>query len=390
MKRLLIAIGVLAAVATGCATVTSSSGSSPAFRTWGSGKASKSTAPATTPVPTIPTPPSLSPLPPEDPNAEPVVQVVHRVLPAVVNVTTNLLEPNPLGGSQQGRGVGTGFVIRSDGIVVTNFHVVEGAQRITVTTSTEPTRTFEARVIGGDSEADLAVLKVDATGLPTVRMGDSAQLELGQRVVAVGYALALSGGPTVTSGIVSALDREVKAADPNASGGSRSYTHVIQTDAAINPGNSGGPLVNLQGQVVGINTAGAQQAENIGFAISIDAAKPTIEHAVQNPSAPLAFLGVTTTTVTPLIEQQENLTVDSGAFVIDVAPKGPAEDAGIDSGDVIVKFDDQAVDGSERLGELILAHHPGDDANVTVVHQDGSDQTYHVTLGVRPLPTASP
>ena len=391
MKRSIITLGVLAAVATGCATVSTSSGSPAPFPTWGSGRAARSTVSTTTPAPTVsPSMDQASPLPSENPNTEPVVQVVHRVLPTVVNVTTNLLQQNPLGGSQQGRGVGTGFIIRSDGIVVTNFHVVEGAQRITVTTSTEPTRTFEARVIGGDSEADLAVLKVDATGLPTVKMGSSGQLELGQRVVAVGYALALNGGPTVTSGIVSALDREVKAADPNAAGGSRTYTHVIQTDAAINPGNSGGPLVNLEGQVVGINTAGAQQAENIGFAISIDFAKPTIEHAVENPSAPLAFLGVTTTTVTPLIEQQENLTVDSGAFVIDVAPKGPAEDAGIDSGDVIVKFDDQAVDGAEKLGQLILGHHPGDDATLTVVHSGGDEQTYRVTLGVRPLPTASP
>jgi len=323
-----------------------------------------------------------------DPGAEPIVQVVQRTLPAIVNVTTNLLEPNPFGGdATPGKGVGTGFIIRSDGVVVTNFHVVEGAQRLTVTTSQAPTKSYEARVIGGDQEADLAVLKIDATDLPTVSLGDSSALELGERVVAIGYALALNGGPSVTSGIVSSLDREVKAADPNFEGGSRTYTHVVQTDAAINPGNSGGPLLNLAGQVVGINTAGTTSAENIGFAIAIDFAKPTIDQAVQNPSAPVAFLGVTSTTVTPLIEEQENLSVDHGAYVIDVAPKGPAEDAGISSGDVITQFDGQAVDTSDTLGQLILSHAPGEKATVTVVHSGGESQTYDVTLGVRPLPT---
>src|SRR6266511_1116946 len=389
MKRLLIAIGVLAAVATGCATVTSSSGSSPAFRTWGSGKASKSTAPATTPVPTIPTPPSLSPLPPEDPNAEPVVQVVHRVLPAVVNVTTNLLEPNPLGGSQQGRGVGTGFVIRSDGIVVTNFHVVEGAQRITVTTSTEPTRTFEARVIGGDSEADLAVLKIQASGLHTVPLGNSGRLELGERVVALGYALALPGGPTVTSGIVSALGRTIQAQDANCDtcrNGVRTYTDVVQTDAAINPGNSGGPLVNLAGQVVGINTAGANQAENIGFAIGTNAARPIIDEAASNPSAPVAYLGVTTQDVSPSLALQFGLAVQSGALVIDVVPGGPGDRAGIRQGDVIIGLDGKDVTDSTSLRELILSHRPGDDVAIGVVTPGGQEQTITATLGVNPLP----
>ena len=391
MKRLTIGMAVLAVVATGCASVATASGGGKIPK-WASAVIHTATP---TPAPEASGSISPGPLPTGspiaiDPNADPVVQVVQRALPAVVNVTTNLLEQNPFGGSAPGRGVGTGFVVRSDGIIVTNFHVVEGAQHITVTTSESPTHSFTARVIGGDAEADLAVLKVNATDLPTVTLGDSGALELGERVVAVGYALALNGGPSVTSGIVSSLDREVKAADPNFEGGARTYTHVVQTDAAINPGNSGGPLLDLAGQVVGINTAGAQQAENIGFAIAIDAAKPTIEHAVADPSAPLAFLGVTTTTVTPLVREQENLSVDKGAFVIDVAPKGPAQRAGIRSGDVIVKFDGKTVDSSDTLGTLILDRKPGDSATVTVVHSAGGSQTYTIALGVRPLPTASP
>ncbi|MFL5799862.1 MAG: S1C family serine protease [Actinomycetota bacterium] len=378
MKRLALSIVTLALLAAACtaSSVAAEKGKPLAV----------STHTSISPVPSLPSP---SPLP-ENTSADPVVAVVQRALPAVVNVTTNLLEQS-LFGSQPGRGVGTGFVVRSDGIVVTNFHVVEGAERITITTSTPPTRSFTARVIGGDEDADLAVLKVNATGLPTVSLGNSSDLQLGESVVAMGYALALTGGPSVTSGIVSSLNREVKAADPNFhGGGTRTYSHAIQTDAAINPGNSGGPLLNLDGQVVGINTAGAQQAENIGFAIAIDAAKPTIDHAIQNPSAPVPFLGVTSTSVTPLIRQQQNLSVDHGAFVIAVAPKGPAQQAGIKAGDVVVSFDGKSVDTSDALYNLILTHNPGDRASVGVVHTNGKSQTFSVTLGVRPLPTATP
>ena len=172
--------------------------------------------------------------------------------------------------------MGTGFIVRANGVVVTNCHVVQGASRITVSTSEdEPTR-YDARVIGGDCEHDLAVLKIDGEGLTPLPLGASADLRLGQQVVAVGYALALEGGPSVTTGIVSSLDRTIRVPDPQCtvcSNGVRTYSEVIQTDAAINHGNSGGPLVDMEGRVVGINSAGSENAENIGFAISIDSAK---------------------------------------------------------------------------------------------------------------------
>ena len=325
-------------------------------------------------------------LPPLRRGGDPIVAVVQRVRPAVVNVTTNLLEQSPFGGAQPGRGVGTGFVIRSDGVVVTNWHVVEGATRIKVITPPPDQHEYEARVIGGDAEADLAVLKISATGLPTVPLGHSSSLKLGQRVVALGYALALSGGPTVTSGIVSALNRTITAQDPNFQQGQRSYTHVIQTDAAINPGNSGGPLVDLSGRVVGINTAGAGQAENIGFAISMDEAAQVIRDAVANPEGAVAFLGVSTTDVTPGLAFQFSLPVESGAYVVSVAPGGPAEDVGIGSGDVIVNFDGQTVSGSDQLGDLIHEHKPGDEVTVGVMESSGQRRTFTATLGVNPLP----
>jgi S1-C subfamily serine protease len=327
------------------------------------------------------------------PGEDPVVAVVQHVRPAVVNVTTNLLQNTGLG-FEPGKGVGTGFVIRSDGVVVTNYHVVEGAQRITVITQSPDTRRYSARVIGGDANADLAVLKIRAQGLPTATLGDSSKLLLGERVVAIGYALALEGGPTVTSGIVSALGRTVPVADENCSvdvcgqNHQRTYSNVIQTDAAINPGNSGGPLVSLDGKVVGINTAGAgaANAENIGFAISIDSAKPTIEDALANPAGPVAFLGVSTQDVTSGLALQFGLRAQEGAYVIDVAPGGPAEQAGIKGGDVIVSFDGGKVTGSDSLGSLIRSHKPGDRATVTVLDANGKRHTYTVTLGVNPLP----
>jgi len=232
------------------------------------------------------------------------------------------------------------------------------------------------------------VLEIDAQNMPTLTLGDSCQLLLGQRVVALGYALALNGGPTVTSGIVSALHRSLTVPDPNFQpAGKRTYSDVLQTDAAINPGNSGGPLVNLAGQVVGIDTAGASQAENIGFAISINSAKSTIEQAVNHPSAPVAYLGVVTRDVTPDLVFQLNLPVNQGALVLEVAPNGPADTAGIKAGEVIMAFDGHAVPDSDTLGNLIQAAKPGDRAQVTVVEPSGTRRTVTATLGTRPVPT---
>src|SRR5262245_3490154 len=311
-----------------------------------------------------------------------VVGVVQRVLPAVVNVVVE---------SGGGNGEGTGFIVRSDGIIVTNFHVVEGASKVEVLTSAQDPVHYDARVIGGDAEADLAVLKVDATGLPTVPLGNSSDLQLGQPVVAIGYALGLQGGPSVTDGIVSSLTRQITVPDERCSecsNGQRVYTNVVQTDAAINPGNSGGPLVNLAGQVVGINTAGANTAENIGFAIQIDSAKPTIFQAAEHPSQPVAFMGITSAAPSnPQVQFEFNPPVDEGAVIVGVVQGGPADDAGIAVGDTIVQFDGKDVTDPDQLGQLIREHKPGDQVTVGVVHADGSSGEVTVTLGTNPAAT---
>jgi putative serine protease PepD len=214
-------------------------------------------------------------------NGDPVVAAIGDVAPAVVTITSRSApQDSPFGITSSGEATGTGFIVRSDGLIVTNEHVIEGAQQVTVTLPGSNGRTLDATVVSTDHEHDLAVIRVDATGLPTVLLGDSNDLQLGQQVVALGYALGLKGGPTVTSGIVSSLDRTIQVQDPNAASGSRTYADVLQTDAAINPGNSGGPLIDLSGHVVGIDSAGSSSAENIGFAIAIDAAKPLIEQAL--------------------------------------------------------------------------------------------------------------
>jgi S1-C subfamily serine protease len=218
-------------------------------------------------------------------SGDPVVAAIAEVAPAVVTITNHMTpQQSPFGITSSGVGTGTGFIVRSDGVIVTNDHVVEGAQKLTVTMPAPDGRTLDATVITTDQPYDLAVIRVDATGLPTVAIGDSNDLQLGQQVVALGYALALKGGPTVTSGIVSSLDRTIQVQDPNAPSGSRTYDDVLQTDAAINPGNSGGPLIDLSGHVVGIDSAGSSSAENIGFAIAIDAAKPLIQRALSATS----------------------------------------------------------------------------------------------------------
>jgi S1-C subfamily serine protease len=213
-------------------------------------------------------------------STDPVVQAIAKVSPAVVNITSQIQQTNPFGGTSVGTGTGTGFVVRPDGVILTNDHVVEGASHIRVTLPAPDGRSFPATVLSADSKHDLAVIKIHASGLPTVSIGNSNNVELGQRVIAIGYALDLNGGPTVTSGIVSSLDRTIQVQDPNAAAGGRTYRDVFQTDAAINPGNSGGPLINLSGQVVGIDSAGTQQAQNIGFAIRIDAAQSILARAL--------------------------------------------------------------------------------------------------------------
>jgi serine protease Do len=206
-----------------------------------------------------------------------VPAVLARVEPSVVTVQTDLVGENSAGQTVPEQGTGTGFVVAADGVIATNNHVVQGARTIEVTLADG--RALPAQVLQQDPSADLAVLQVPADNLPVAPLGDSADLQVGDPVVAIGDALALPGGPTVTEGIVSALDRTIQTT------AGATLTHVIQTDAAINPGNSGGPLVDATGHVIGIDTAAAGDGQNIGFAIAIDGARSTIDSLMATAGA---------------------------------------------------------------------------------------------------------
>ena len=205
--------------------------------------------------------------------------LVQRAERAIVEITSQVTQQGPFGQTATGEAVGTGFIVRSNGLILTNYHVVESGRNITVTLNGG--RQYSARVVTFDSAADLAVLKIDATGLSTLVLGDSSKALAGESVVAIGYALGLQGSPTVTTGIVSSTGRTIQVADDGAPSGPivRTYRGVLQISAAINSGNSGGPLLDLNGRVIGINTAGAQGANNIGFAIPIDQAKALVASA---------------------------------------------------------------------------------------------------------------
>ena len=305
-----------------------------------------------------------------------IQEILSRVEPAVVSIRTRSLSLGDFLRPVPGEGAGTGFVIAADGVLVTNNHVVSGAQTIEVVFADD--RKMPARVLGRDPTTDLAVLKVDATDLPVAALGDSSALKVGDDVIAIGNALGLEGGPTVTRGIVSAEDRTITAES-----GIR-LEHVIQTDTAINPGNSGGPLVNSAGEVVGINTAVAGDAQNIGFSIAINAAKPIIEELRQGTTKSRPFLGVKMITFTPEYADGLGVTVKSGAVVADVTAGSGAEVAGLRTGDVITSIDGKEVKAAEDVTSAVNARKPGEEIKLTFVRRD---QTLEVTvkLGERPV-----
>jgi putative serine protease PepD len=297
-----------------------------------------------------------------------IAEILQGAVPAVVAIVDD-------GGPDSGGAAGTGFVIDPSGVIVTNNHVVEGAKEIQAVFADGTTR--DARVLGQNPPSDLAVVKVDATDLPTIALGNSDRVQVGDDVVAIGNALALQGGLTVTSGIISGLHREVGTNSGSA------LEDVLQTDAAINPGNSGGPLVDAQGRVIGINTAIADpgSAQNVGFAIPISNAKVIIER-LRDGKQP-ALLGVKTVNVDQAKLNGESVEVDEGAYVQDVTAGTPAAKAGIKAGDVVVAVDGKPVTSAAALGGVIRQHQPGDDVEIEL-DRNGDSVTVHATLGETP------
>jgi len=301
--------------------------------------------------------------------------ILSSVQPSVVTIRTS-------SETSQGmfEGAGSGIVLSEDGLVLTNAHVIGSIGDITVVLAdgTE----HQATLVGSSPGDDLAVIQLDGVdGLVPAELGSSDDLQVGDEVIAIGNALNLGGEPTVTRGIVSAKDRDLAAEGVTLQG-------LIQTDAAINPGNSGGPLVNAAGQVVGVNTAIVADAQNLGFSIAIDRARPIIEDLESgggDVTPNQAFLGVSSAEIADLtdeVRERFDLEVDEGAFVTEVVPGSAADDAGLEAGDVIVEIDGDEVTEAAQVREAILDKEPGDQVSITIL-RDGEEQTLDVELGRR-------
>jgi len=308
-----------------------------------------------------------------------VISAVQAAMPAVVKIQSTT------GGLVSGQATGSGFIYNSNGWILTNRHVVADAQKITVILS--DSRELEGSVYGIDTLTDLAIVKVDATGLPTVKIGSSSDLEQGQLAIAIGNPLGEFEN-TVTTGVISGLGRQIVAGS-QASSSSEQLNNLIQTDAAINPGNSGGPLLDSAGQVIGVNTAVSQDAQGIGFAIPIDVAKPIMQQAVDGKPLTRPWIGIYYQPVTKQLAQERDLPVDTGV-VVDasgaqpaVFPDSPAAAAGLKAGDVITEVDGTAVSAESDLAELMLPHQPGDTITLTVL-RGSSKQEVQVKLGTLP------
>ena len=310
-----------------------------------------------------------------------VTNAVEKTSPAVVVITSTVDSPR---GS--GTGVGSGMIFDSNGWILTNKHVVDGATALQVRLA--DSRTFDGTVYGIDPLTDLAIVKIDATGLPTVKIGSSGELKIGQMAIAIGDPLG-NFENTVTTGVVSGLGRQIQAGGATDVSGEQ-LNNLIQTDAAINPGNSGGPLLNSSGEVIGINTAVAGSAQGIGFAIPIDVARPLMEQAVAGKPLSRPWIGVYYQPVTKQLAKDEGLSVEAGALVkapadagTAVLTGGPAAKAGVKDGDVIVAVDGTMVDATHDLSTLILPHAPGEKVTLIVV-RGGQTQQLSVTLGTLP------
>jgi S1-C subfamily serine protease len=311
---------------------------------------------------------------------EPAVAVARKVLPSVVNVT--IYQAGAFGGGTQAVGNGSGVVYKPGGYIITNNHVVTGADKITVRVGVKE---VAATVVGTDPKTDIAVIKVNQD-LPTITVGDSSTLEVGQTVVAVGSPFGLD--KTVTMGIVSALGRQEFGGDSQGQGASTAitaYTNLIQTDASINPGNSGGALVDAEGRLVGINTLiaapAAQQSAGVGFAIPEATAVSVADQLIKSGKVDHPFVGLRTATLTPdIVAQMGKNAPSEGAVVEDVVANSPAAKAGIQRGDVIVTLAGQPVKDAEGFVLAVRSQKVGDTVPVEI-WRNGAKSTLQVTVG---------
>jgi len=334
---------------------------------------------------------------------EAVINAVNQTSPAVVSViiSKNLpvleqywQEIGPFqipsyrqnGTKLQEVGGGSGFIISSDGMILTNKHVAAD-DTAEYTVLTNDGKRYPATVLARDPVQDLAILKIQGSNFPVVKLGDSTNLQIGQTVITIGNALGEFRN-TVSEGVISGLGRQITAGTGSGTSVENLYD-VIQTDAAINPGNSGGPLLNLKGEVIGINTAMASGAENISFAIPINQAKKDIDQIKSSGKIVYPFLGVCSTSINQQVQQDLNLPVSDGALIKSgtgcsaaISPGSPAEKAGLKEGDIILEINGEKITASNPLGNIVQKYNPGDKITLKIL-REGKEQTIEVILGQR-------
>ena len=300
--------------------------------------------------------------------------VSEKAKPSVVGITTTTLSSdNMFSMPTESTGVGTGIIVDSNGYILTNSHVISDGQAKTVNVLFSDGSTIDGEVYWYDSQLDLAIVKVNKTGLTAAELGDSDKVQIGDISVAIGnpYGLDLAG--TVTQGIISGLDRTISTSETTMTG-------LIQTDASINSGNSGGPLLNSSGQVIGINTAKASEGEGLGFAIPINTAKPIIESIIQKGSYEKVTLGIKGTDASKYAQySKQQLSTDEGVYVAEVVSGSAAEKAGIKSGDIIVKIGDTKLTSMSDLTKSLYTYKSGNSTKI-VVNRDGKEETLNVTF----------
>ena len=307
-----------------------------------------------------------------------IAELVDQMAPTVVSIVVESVQSEGFFGTRRVTGSGSGVIFREDGYILTNNHVVEGATRISV--SLFDGRETIAELVGTDPRTDIAVIKIDLEDLSAAPLGDASSMRVGDWVIAIGNALALRGDPTVTVGVVSAIGRSIPVDN------STNLSGLIQTDAAINPGNSGGPLINLRGEVIGLNTAilRGQDAQGIGFAVSMETAIPVADQLIANGRVVRAYLGVFPSDLDRAMAAEMDIAAREGVVMVAVEPGTPAEKAGIQEEDVLIALDDQAVPNVVTLERLLIGHFQvGQTITVTLLRGD-ERRVLSLTLGENP------
>jgi len=305
-----------------------------------------------------------------------ITSVISEVMPSVVSVTTEITVNDIFNREYTEYAAGSGVIIDDAGYIVTNNHVVQDAQRVQVELTDG--RTFPANIVGSDALTDLAVLKIDATDLSYVQLGDSSQLSIGDWAIAIGNALG--EGITATHGIISRLNVSVIVSG-------NTFRGLIQTDAAINPGNSGGPLVNMAGEVIGITSVkmSALGIEGMGYAISINSAEPIISELIHQGYIIRPWLGVGLYTVTPDLAARYRFSVNKGALIVELTPGSPADNAGLEEDDIIIQFDNQEITNVDDLIQVIHDSQIGQRVEIVFVRGEET-KTAWVILEESPPP----